>query len=382
MGGKSSSPPDMSGIQRDIQANRKVAMGAAQTGVDQTNAANAANAGYVRNVQDTGTNSAAAQSAAANQAFGQGATAAGDYAGAGRSAMAQTAMDAYGGQYLNADQRGQLTDAAKNGDGATVSRLTNDATTGAANQAMGTANASSQNAMAEMERNMSRAGGDPNKMAAYSAQMQAAQAANATGAANTARINATNQGIALRTGVANAYQGVAGLANQSNATGGNLASAATGNTVAAATAAMPGLQASQNANAGVINAANGTSQATLGLAGLQQQAYNTQQQQANAEAAGTGQAAGAAAMAAAYAFSDRRLKTDIERIGTHKLGIGVYRWRYVDVPPDDMDIEHYHFAEWGEIAEGVMADEVRDVMPDAIIRIGSYDAVDYEMLGA
>ena len=64
-------------------------------------------------------------------------------------------------------------------------------------------------------------------------------------------------------------------------------------------------------------------------------------------------------------FSDRRLKTHIKRIGTHHLGIGIYEFDYV----------------WGEHAKGVMADEVKTVMPEAVTRHPSgYDMVDYSKL--
>jgi hypothetical protein len=63
--------------------------------------------------------------------------------------------------------------------------------------------------------------------------------------------------------------------------------------------------------------------------------------------------------------SDRRLKMNIRRIGTHLLGIGIYEYDYV----------------WGEHAIGVMADEVRTVRPDAVIRgEDGYDRVDYSKL--
>lgn len=64
-------------------------------------------------------------------------------------------------------------------------------------------------------------------------------------------------------------------------------------------------------------------------------------------------------------FSDRRLKTNIKRVGTHPLGIGIYEFDYV----------------WGEHATGVMADEVKTVMPEAVTRHPSgYDVVDYSKL--
>ena len=63
--------------------------------------------------------------------------------------------------------------------------------------------------------------------------------------------------------------------------------------------------------------------------------------------------------------SDRRLKMNIRRIGTHRLGIGIYEYDYV----------------WGEHSVGVMADEVKTVRPDAVIRgEDGYDRVDYSKL--
>lgn len=63
--------------------------------------------------------------------------------------------------------------------------------------------------------------------------------------------------------------------------------------------------------------------------------------------------------------SDRRLKRNIVRIGTHLLGIGWYEWDYV----------------WGERSRGVMADELRKVMPAAVSTVGGFDVVDYSMIG-
>lgn len=65
-------------------------------------------------------------------------------------------------------------------------------------------------------------------------------------------------------------------------------------------------------------------------------------------------------------FSDRRLKRDIHRIGTHKLGIGLYEWDFV----------------WGEKASGVMADEVEKVMPEAVGLVNGFQVVNYSMLEA
>jgi hypothetical protein len=74
-----------------------------------------------------------------------------------------------------------------------------------------------------------------------------------------------------------------------------------------------------------------------------------------------GQLASAVAM-----FSDRRLKTDIEKIGEEPDGLGVYRFRYL----------------WEDGArEGVMADEVAELRPWALGPVvDGYSTVVYEAL--
>ena len=63
-------------------------------------------------------------------------------------------------------------------------------------------------------------------------------------------------------------------------------------------------------------------------------------------------------------FSDRRLKSNIERVGTHPLGIGIYEY----------DIA-------GRRERGVMADEVQSVKPEAVSTHESgYKMVNYGML--
>lgn len=68
--------------------------------------------------------------------------------------------------------------------------------------------------------------------------------------------------------------------------------------------------------------------------------------------------------ASALMLSDRRLKSNIARIGTHKSGIGIYEY----------DI-------FGHRTIGIMADEVESVMPNAVLMHGSgYKMVDYGRL--
>lgn len=76
---------------------------------------------------------------------------------------------------------------------------------------------------------------------------------------------------------------------------------------------------------------------------------------------------GGMGMAGAFKFSDKRLKTDIKRIG--KLGkLNLYSYRYIG-----SNARH----------EGVLAHEVKKVMPEAVQRHASgYDTVNYSMIGA
>jgi hypothetical protein len=99
-----------------------------------------------------------------------------------------------------------------------------------------------------------------------------------------------------------------------------------------------------------------------------QSMYNAQlaaQSQMISAGIGAAGALGGAGIGAAVK-SDRRLKKNIKRIGTHVLGIGLYTWDYL----------------WGEPFAGVMADEVEQVMPEAIVMHPSgFKMVNYSMLG-
>jgi hypothetical protein len=68
--------------------------------------------------------------------------------------------------------------------------------------------------------------------------------------------------------------------------------------------------------------------------------------------------------------SDRRLKKNIKLVGKHeRTGLNLYRFSYKDDP------ESRRF-------EGVMSDEVREYMPDAVVQgADGFDRVHYSMLG-
>lgn len=114
----------------------------------------------------------------------------------------------------------------------------------------------------------------------------------------------------------------------------------------------------------------GVQQANTDIAGIQNQGY--QNQMAAWDAGNTGInnlfSLGGKLGSAAILASDRRLKRDIERIGTTTDGIPIYEFSYIW---DDQTTRHI----------GVLADEVRPIMPAAVITHPTgYEMVDYSLV--
>ena len=133
------------------------------------------------------------------------------------------------------------------------------------------------------------------------------------------------------------------------------------------TALMSGSQI-QNPQFGAYSGA--TVQAAPVFAGAQaqgqfeQNVYNQKVAQDNAATAGLYSLGGAALGAPIGTFSDRRLKSNIVRLGTHPIGVGIYEY----------DI-------FGDRQIGVMAQELMEVMPEAVHQHPSgYLMVDYGRL--
>jgi len=124
---------------------------------------------------------------------------------------------------------------------------------------------------------------------------------------------------------------------------------------------MPQFQGYQGSNIAAAPVMAGAQAA--GQAAMDQ--YGIQSANVNAQNAGLYNLAGSALMAGRLgAFSDRRLKSNIEQVGTHPLGIGIYEY----------DI-------FGNRERGVMADEVLNVMPNAVsVHPSGFMQVDYGML--
>jgi len=114
---------------------------------------------------------------------------------------------------------------------------------------------------------------------------------------------------------------------------------------------MPGFTSAQGSQApNLLGAAQ-----SQGQFGQQQYATDMQNQQNTTMGLGS-----LAAMAAMY-FSDLRLKTNLRKIGAHRLGIGIYE-----------------FVMFGRRQTGVVAQELMQVRPDLVVRAPSgYLMVNY-----
>ena len=130
---------------------------------------------------------------------------------------------------------------------------------------------------------------------------------------------------------------------------------------------MAGLQGGQNMMMrGHQFAANGLQGSLDG----QMRGYESAAQERGALYQGIGQMAG---MAGGFMMSDRRLKTDVERVGEYPNGLPMYEFNDV-------------FDRRGTRWRGVMADDVEKVFPDAVLeldrgRFAGFKGVDYGKLG-
>ena len=106
---------------------------------------------------------------------------------------------------------------------------------------------------------------------------------------------------------------------------------------------------------------------TPNILGATQMGYDAALGATNAQNAAFGNLLGAGAQlgSAAFMFSDRRLKSNIKRVGTHAIGVGIYDYTMMGMPQ-----------------RGVIAQEVEAVRPDLVKRHASgYLMVNYAGIG-
>lgn len=215
-------------------------------------------------------------------------------------------------------------------------------------------------------RGMARMGISPEsgRMAAMSGQMDVAQAAAKAGTMNTARTAARAEGMALTDRATNALAGYPAMGMSTTGAGAGFAANGIGISNAGAAGRTAGFK-----DAGSMAGQMG--QNATQMYGTQSRDYY---QQGSGDSMGSilgglgGLAAGAAKVAPFF-MSDRRLKQDIEVVATHDLtGLTIYEFAYKADPS-----RRFH---------GVMADEVRKVVPEAVLTApDGFDCVDYALLG-
>lgn len=94
--------------------------------------------------------------------------------------------------------------------------------------------------------------------------------------------------------------------------------------------------------------------------------YGAQQARSGSIMGGLFEGLGAIGGGMMAAASDRRLKTDLNRIGTHPSGVGIYQFRYLGSPTEHV---------------GVIAQEVREVNPGAVVTMpNGYLGVNYSQI--
>ena len=211
-------------------------------------------------------------------------------------------------------------------------------------------------------RDLARRGVNPASGAAL-AQGNASSLAKAgikVSAANAGRTQAREEGRVLTDRAANALTGYPAMSM--NATQNGVANGMAGLT--AVNQAVGGIQS----GFGAASAASaGASSTAASLYGQQMNAYTNAQNNASNQQAANTSAAGTIAGLAAYAWlaSDRRLKTRIVKVADDSRGFGWYQFDYVAGPRGQF---------------GVMAQEVRPIIPGAVVDMGTHLAVNYSML--
>lgn len=217
-----------------------------------------------------------------------------------------------------------------------------------------------------LQRGLARRGVNPGSGASAAATQQASTegALARAGAMTLAQRAAKAEGLQLRAQAAGLGGNLTGATSSflggSAAAGGAASGAGTGGLSALGnyTNALGSNTAGYNATTGLAT----QNFNNVGNLGMQEWLEKSKVAQQNAN--GFNQIIGAG-LGAAVRYSDRRLKTDVQRIGVRPDGLGVYSYRYV----------------WGDARHvGVMADEVRQIYPDAVTTVNGYDKVDYTQL--
>jgi hypothetical protein len=204
------------------------------------------------------------------------------------------------------------------------------------------------------------------RMMAMNNQLLSQQALAGLSAANKVREAARQEGFNLQAQKANMFSGFPAMGMQATSAGAGFGMSG----LSTANAGLAGMNSGFNASGGMAGSMGQNASGMYGAMGSYKNgADQLASQQADPFGSMLGQGVGAFATAygTKMAMSDRRLKTDIKRVGVLDNGLPVYSYKYVMGGPTVI---------------GVMADEVAQVVPEAYVpnAVGDFAAVDYSKL--
>lgn len=234
-----------------------------------------------------------------------------------------------------------------------------------AGQAIADVNQSFDAVRGQQTRDLTRRGVAPGSGAALAldGQTRVSQALAQAEAGTLVRRQAREEGRALKGRVADMLAGYPGMASAQTGAGANYGTAGVGLTNTSAAGQMQPI----TVGAGIAGQMGSSATSMFGAQAQREAAARGAKAQ---ERAGYASALGSLGGAAIGAFgSDRRLKTDIQPVGTHEAtGLTLYHFRYRSDP--------------GRVWRGVMADEAQKVMPGAVHEDrNGFLTVNYALLG-
>lgn len=212
-----------------------------------------------------------------------------------------SAADAYGAQYLGADQNKQLSGILDGSSGLSASDaqtalrgLSTSAENAAGTEAGTRARAGTQSQYGQAVQNYTRYGGtDSGRLASEMAQMGVQNTANEVGAENQARTAARDKFVGLRTGVANFGRNMPNTAGQAFGLATQAGTSATANQNTGFMSGLPYAQFNAAGYGTQLGAAGMAGQQALGMGGVLNQGYGIQGGIYGQQAAGAGQQNGA-----------------------------------------------------------------------------------------
>jgi len=232
-----------------------------------------------------------------------------------------------------------------------------------ARQAAADAGQAFKNTQGMTERAMASMGVNPNsgRFAGANKMGQLGLAANRANAMTGSRERSEAYGDAMLTNAVGVGRGLVGAANGAYGMALNAGNSAGQNSMAAGS----NLFGQMNQAYGL--AQNGQQMQLNGLGQIMQTQGSIYANQSDPWMQALGMGLGMASTSKMWTGSDRRLKQDIVQVGVYPNGLPAYEFAYRECPTRRFI--------------GVMADDVEQLIPEAVTEVGGYKVVNYGQLG-